>query len=54
MLGQTGRIVVTALLVGGFGLLYHFFGFEAAVLVWLAWYTQVFMYQVVYEDGQTG
>ena len=52
MTGQVGRIVLTALVVGGFGLLYHFFGFEAAVLVWLAWYTQVFLYNVVYDDWE--
>jgi hypothetical protein len=52
MTGQAGRIVVLTLLIGGFSLLYHFFGFQAAVLVWLAWYTQVFMYQVVWDDEQ--
>jgi len=47
---QSGRIVVVTLLIGGFGLIHHYFGFQEAVLVWLAWYTQVFMYNVVWDD----
>jgi len=42
-------ILGPATVIGACGLVYYEWGFQAAVLAWLVWYTQVFLYNSVYE-----